>query len=156
MFTTFSLKKENPLTHKELMALFRLVELYQNTPQGRWLLDLPWALYKFYWCEAMRNGAVMGAYAPSKGRSIFLQPHHENGKSWLECIASTIIHELRHAWQYERNPAKYIASSLPLVRELTLERDAKAIDEKARPFFERVVANRAKRAFEERIKKNEN
>jgi hypothetical protein len=48
--------------------------------------------------------------------------------SMLEELASTCAHELKHREQYKRNPVKYWLLSVPGLREITLEREAKRVE----------------------------
>ena len=45
-------------------------------------------------------------------------------KDWLANLLPVVIHELRYVWQYRRSPLTYCLFSIPILREITLERDA--------------------------------
>ena len=48
---------------------------------------------------------------------------------WAQEICSTYIHELHHRWQFQRwGLVKYILRAIPVIRQATLERTAKAIE----------------------------
>ena len=75
--------------------------------------------------------------------------------TWAEFITPTVIHELRHAWQFMRRPWLYILCSLPVLREFTLERDARSIGREAENIVESTVGWHDGREFERRRERKE-
>lgn len=149
VFTIFSLKNSKNLDDIELAYLRKMLAAYSVTNEGLWLQTLPWTKMEFYWCPSMtvENG-VMGCFSPIYGDKIFLQPFDYNGMSnhidgrvnWIEQLFITIIHELRHAYQWKRSKIGYIICALPILRQFTLEVDANAEQKKATPFAEKWEA----------------
>ena len=141
MFTVLSLKKSYMLAADELRYLLSMLQRYAVTPDGDWLASLlqdreP----NFYWCEAMETGDVLGCFTPIRPDAIYLQPREQTVPDaqgrvfWLELIFDTVVHELRHMFQYRRHPFLYVLCALPGLRQLTLEKDAKSVEDGARRF----------------------
>lgn len=143
MFTLFDLKKSVPLTAEELRHLLSALRRFAATDFGRWLAPLleP-SEPAFFWNEAMKDGPVMGCFTPLHPRAVFLKPHtqytdapEKHGRAfWCEMIFPTVVHELRHMWQFRRHPCRYVLCALPGLRQFTLERDAKAVEDDAQRF----------------------
>ena len=78
----------------------------------------------------------------TSGNTIYLQPedvyNSGKGSQWPELQVPTLIHELRHKWQFERNKLLYILCCILIVREFTIERDAEKITKKAYDFCEEM------------------
>ena len=155
MFTTFSLLKSQEVNADEKRQFWRLLETYSKTDAGNWMNDFQWRAFIINWCPAMLDSdGVMGAYVPWLGNKVFLLPSDSPvvaGREdyWPGLIASTLVHELRHAWQYRRNPILYVICCLPVLREFTLERDAWAITKPAEDFFAELDNLHASQKFEE-------
>ncbi len=151
MFTLFHLKNSKPVTAAEHDALCRVLDDYARTPAGVWLANLPYHRFTYKYCPAMADSDVMGCWLPMYETTVFLRPCDVPGPdsvTWIETIAASVIHELRHAWQFKRAPLLYILACLPMIRDLTIERDAKQITEKADKIVENVLAWRQGQAFE--------
>lgn len=160
--TTFDLIVSYPVPVKERKEFDYLLSAYAQTPQGSWLNDMAWRGFEFKYCQKMAESSVMGAFVVTKPQTIFLMPEsatilHDaifNAKhrsAWPEIIVPTLIHELRHAWQYRRRKWLYVLCCLPVIREFTIESDAKRITREADKFFEIFNARRTAREFEERM-----
>ena len=146
MFNVFSLKNSTPLTAEERRWLLRLLDGYEDCTSGQFLREFPWSICDFRWCHSMTpDNGVMGCFSPIHPDTLYLMPQNASIKPvdgrvyWLEEIFPTVIHELRHAWQFRENPVGYVLCSLPLIRQLTLERDAVREQEKARLFSEKWI-----------------
>lgn len=141
MFTIFSVKKSTLLTADELRYLLSMLQRYAVTPDGDWLASqLQEREPDFYWCMAMEKGDVIGCFTPLHPNAIYLQPNVPDVPDrpgrffWLELIFDTVVHELRHMFQYRRHPFLYVLCALPGLRQLTLEKDAKSVEDGARRF----------------------
>lgn len=160
MFTVFDLKDSTPLAPDELRAVRRVLEDYCRTAAGAWLRNFPFRRFELRWCPAM-TGDVMGAFTLLHPWTIYLMPWSGEAVdgmrdyariSWAELITPTVIHELRHAWQFRRNPLLYAVCCLPLLREITLERDARRICCEAESIVESTTGWHTGREFERRRK----
>lgn len=168
MFTVFDLKESTPLASDELRAVWRVLDDYSRTAAGAWLRGFPFRRFELRWCPAM-NDAVMGAFLPARPRVIYLMPpadyfaeldpkifsdglarqlRDQARITWAEFITPTVIHELRHAWQFARCPWLYVLCSLPVLREYTLELDAQRIGREAENIVESTVGWHDGRKFE--------
>ena len=130
MFTTSKLKNSTKIADSQVDEFHRLLDLYANTTRGRWINDINYKDYILYWCHSMNtDNGVMGAFIPSKGKRVYLLPesNRQSTNFWCSLIASTLVHELRHAWQYQNNKILYTICCLPILRNFTLERDADKI-----------------------------
>ena len=141
MFTVFSLKKSRSLTAEELRYLFKMLNRYADTEAGKWLTSLLQEREPdFFWSPAMEDGDVMGCFTLLHPRAVYLKPHEQTVPEmsdriyWIELIFDTVVHELRHMWQWRFYSVFYILCALPGLRQLTLERDAKAVENDARRF----------------------
>lgn len=169
MFTSFDLIVSYPVPVRERKEYDYLLAAYSATPQGQWLNDMAWRGFEFKYCQKMAESSVMGAFVVSAPRTIYIMPSNTDdfnfpipavrrspiaaGRTgWSEIIVPTVIHELRHAWQYRRCKWLYVICCLPGLRQLTLERDAWKITRKAEKIFEKFNANRTAREFEEHMK----
>ena len=144
MFTTFSLVQSVPLTSGQLSRLMHYVTCYSQTREGRWLNDFEFRSIPVEWCYAMEpNDGILGAFSSLTGK-IYLQPEDvdkiAHGSAWVELLAPTMIHELRHVWQYTRNKLLYVLCCIPGVRRLTLERDAWRETDPAQEFCDQLMA----------------
>ncbi|MDD5697665.1 MAG: hypothetical protein PHH77_03525 [Victivallaceae bacterium] len=158
MFTSFSLSKNRPLTEEQKHRFHELLEVYSHSRQGQWLSDIPFHQFEIRWCDAMTpDSGVMGAFVPWLGRKVFLMPTEPPlikgmADPWPEQIAPTLVHELRHAWQYQKYKILYIFCCLPGLREITLERDAWKITNDAQRFFSECEKTRCAAKFAARQK----
>lgn len=128
--------------HQEKDWLIDLLDTYAETPEGNWLNSIPYETVEYFWCDAMTTeSGILGA-RPLFGNEIFLAPNPgatspEVNKHWIECIAPTAIHELRHLYQ-QKIYGKLLWSILRLPEvlpcfygKLLIEKDALAIEEQA-------------------------
>lgn len=144
MFTTFSLAKSVELTDGQRERLMHYVTRYANTREGAWLNDFEFRAVPIWWNYAMEPGdGILGAFSFLTGK-VYLQPEEidkiARGSAWVELLAPTLIHELRHVWQYKRHPLWYILCCIPGLRQITLERDAWRETEPAQRFCDRLMA----------------
>ena len=153
MFTTFSLLKSDGITESERQEFAKLLSYYSNTPEGAWLNELPYQAYEIRWCSNMqKTDGVMGAYMPWLGKKVFLLPSANPPvvpmrDPWPGSIAPTLVHELRHAWQYKKYKWLYVLCCLPVLRKFTLERDAWNQTQPAQTYFETLEKNRSAAEF---------
>ena len=145
MFTVFALAKSVPLTDGQRERLMHYVSRYAKTRNGLWLNDFEFRAIKLEWCYAMKpSDGILGAFSFLTGK-VYLQPEEidkiARGSAWVELLAPTLIHELRHVWQYKRNPLKYILCCIPGLRQITLERDAWRETEPAQDFCDELMAS---------------
>ena len=158
MFTTFSLLKSEEITESERLEFAKLLGYYSHTPEGAWLNELPHQAYEIRWCSNMKKtDGVMGAFLPWLGKKVFLLPAENTPDvrmrdPWPGLIAPTLVHELRHAWQFKRHPWLYVLCCLPVLREFTLERDAWAQTKPAQNYFETLESHRSAAEFAARSK----
>ena len=104
------------------------------------------------WCPAMcDSGGVMGCFSPIFSQKVFLLPQENEVKDrrdredirrvyWLEQLFPTIIHELRHAYQWRKYKIGYILCALPALREITLEKGAREAQRQSESFAARWTA----------------
>lgn len=152
MFTVFDLKNSVPFSGEETAAVWRVLDDYSRTAAGAWLRGFPFRRFELRWCPAMTDD-VMGAFLPSRPWTVYLMPPDAEVNNyariaWAEYITPTVIHELRHAWQFRRRPWLYVLCSLPVLREFTLERDARSIGREAENIVIRAIGWHDGRKFE--------
>ena len=150
MFTLFDLKNSVPLTPQETAAVWHVLDDYSRTAAGAWLRGFPVRSFELRWCPAMTD-AVMGAFVPSRPRTNYLRPEQTGmavSTTWAEIMTPTVIHELRHAWQFMRCPWLYVLCALPVLREYTLEVDAGRIGREAETIVENMLGWHDGLAFE--------
>ena len=148
MPTIFEIKKtSNNLTENEKNELFRLLEYYASRKEGEWLNSMDWKNeFEYYWCRAFRGSDILGA-KPLIGNSIYIQeglqsPIEGTELFWIQLMSSTVIHELRHAWQQKRYGKilwcfLYFPEHLPfLYGKGLIEGDAFAISDEAQTLIE--------------------
>lgn len=143
MLTTRKMKKSSrPLNADERQMLITILDSYAGTDEGRWLATIPYTECEYFWCKAMNcDNGILGA-RPLYGKDIYLAPNPgattpEVIKHWIECIAPTAIHELRHL--YQQNVYGKILWSILRLPELLpclygkvlIEKDALKIEEQA-------------------------
>ena len=142
MFTLLDLPDSYEIPEAERKRMFRIAEKYASLPQGDWMNAINWRGINLKWARGMtpENG-VMGCYVPF-ANTIYLQPEDVylsgKGSQWPELMVPTLIHELRHKYQYEGNKLLYILCCLPFLREYTLEKDAYRITQFAQEFCEEL------------------
>lgn len=143
MFTLFDLSDSYEVPESERNRMFRRVNQFAQTENGEWLNAINWRAVNLKWALGMtRKKSVIGCFV-FKSNTIYLQPEnvYESTKysQWVELIAPTLIHELRHKWQYERNMLAYLCLCwLPILRKWTLERDCEKIEKAAEAFCEEM------------------
>ena len=109
----------NDLERDEIKRqLVMLVRKYCLTEEGAWITDFEWTKIPVELKEL--KGSVMGKY--SFGKIIIRECYDAN------IIFSTYVHELRHRWQWLKNPLMYICGKV--IRPI-IEKDAYAIQDKA-------------------------
>lgn len=148
MFTIFSLRKgSRPFSDQEKEYLASFLRDYSALQIGAWLAAVDWPNFEFRWCPAMtiQNG-IMGAFSLIYPRTIFLMEPtfvcatiaaKANRPFWVDVFLPTIVHELRHVLQYQRNQILYTLCCLPVLRQLTIERDAKKATDDVAPFAQK-------------------
>lgn len=127
--------------------LIEILDSYSETQEGNWLNSIPYETsVEYFWCDCMgaENG-ILGA-RPLFGNEIFLASNPgatspEVIKHWIECIAPTAIHELRHLYQ-QKHYGKILWSILRLPEvipflygKVFIERDAFAVQDEAEKFI---------------------
>lgn len=128
MFTLLELRKSKQFSLQQTVYLRQLLIQYRKTPQGCWLWDIPIHQFQFYWCPAMSvTNGVLGAFTPFYSYKIFTMPQQqaveELSQFYIELMFPTIVHQLRHAWQYMYRDGilLYMLKSLPVVRQFTIQ-----------------------------------
>ena len=112
MFTIFHAKiTRYPLMPVQKNILFKWISHYESHG-GSWLGKFPWRECRFYWSDAMAQSDVLGAASSFSG-DVYLQ--NEATDSWAAS----------GKWDPE------IWGALIAPRNLTLEKDASAVAEKA-------------------------
>lgn len=143
MFTQFKMTKNaKPLTADECNKLFELLDAYAQTEDGDWLNSVEYRAVDYYWSPAMTlDSGIMGA-KPLLKNSIYLMPSNTaDTVFWIELIASTVVHELRHVYQQNRlGKVLWSILKLPeyipgLYGKVYIEKDAFAAGDKADLFF---------------------
>ena len=88
-----------------------------------------------YWNDkyTVDNG-IMGSFSIMEPNCIDLNPL---GKSVPERIIPTIVHELRHRWQFYHNPVLYLFKSIPIIRNYTIEITAYDLESEADVLIEK-------------------
>lgn len=152
MFTLFDLPDSYPIPDAERNRMLRRVKQFAQLPEGEWLNAINWQAVKLKWCCGMtQENGVMGCFV-FMTNTIYLMPEdpYMSGKKsgWPELIVPTLIHELRHKWQFERNKLLYILCCLPLLREITIERDAWKTTQFAQDFCDNLDAAEASAEYE--------
>ena len=152
MFSIFKLKESVRFSEDEEAYLRRMLQRYSVTRQGLWLQELDYRQFHFLWCPAMcDSGGVMGCFSPIFPHKVFLLPQENEVKDrrdredirrvyWLEQLFPTIIHELRHAYQWRKCKLGYILCALPVLREFTLEKGANEAQRQSESFAARWTA----------------
>lgn len=123
--------------------LIDILDAYAKTPEGHWLNSVLYATsVEYFWCDCMEAGNGILCARPLFGNEIFLASnpgatYPEVIKHWIECIAPTAIHELRHLYQ-QKVYGKLLWAILRLPEvlpcfygKLLIEKDALAIEEQA-------------------------
>lgn len=145
MLTTRTMKKKSHLMpERERIYLISLLDAYAATAEGDWLNIVPYKDCEYFWCDAMTTeSGILGA-RPLFGKDIYLAAHPQGFKPseeiinhWIESLAPTAIHELRHLFQ-QKCYGKLLWSILrlpellpPLYGKVIIERDALEVEEKA-------------------------
>ena len=152
MFTLFDLLDSYEIPEAERKRMFRIAEKYASLPQGDWMNAINWRGVNLKWARGMnQENGVMGCYV-FMTNTIYLQPEDVylsgKGSQWPELMVPTLIHELRHKYQYEGNKVKYVLCCLPFLREWTLEKDAYRITQFAQDFCDKLDAAEASAKYE--------
>lgn len=152
MFTLFDLPESYDVSENEQNRMFRRVNQFAQLPEGEWLNSINWRAVTLKWaCGMNQENGVMGCYVFANN-TVYLQPEDvymsSKYSSWPELITPTLIHELRHKWQYERNKLLYILCCLPFLREITIERDAWKTTQSAQDFCDKLDAAEASAEYE--------
>lgn len=140
MFTIFHAKiTRYPLMPVQKNILFKWISHYESHG-GPWLGKFPWRECRFYWSDAMAQSDVLGAASSFSG-DVYLQNEATDSwaasgkwgpEIWGALIAPSAVHELRHLYQRRKlGLLIYAVLALPVLRNLTLEKDASAVAEKA-------------------------
>ena len=162
MFTSFSLLRSRTASYIEHHELRKLLDYYAATEEGKWLQSLNYRSFTIKWCDAMAtdNTGIMGAFAVWSPTTIYLLPLGAPPPppgfrdTWLTLIAPTLVHELRHAWQYRKSKLLYALCCLPGLRAITLERDAWRQTQPAQKYFETLEKHRSAAEFAARSSQN--
>jgi hypothetical protein len=90
-----------------LIQLQIKVGQYSDTPNGKWLKEFDWSGVPVAFKDDL-PGYIAGYYSFN---GITLR------KADVSSIFSIYVHELRHRWQWKKNPLKYIIGKLyrPLI-----------------------------------------
>lgn len=152
MFTLFDLPESYDVPENERNRMLRRVKQFAQLPEGEWLNAINWQAVNLKWCCGMtQENGVMGCFVFATN-TIYLMPEdvYVSGKNsgWAELIVPTLLHELRHKYQFERNKLLYILCCLPILRELTIEKDADKITKKADEFCEEMDRVEAEAEYE--------
>ena len=131
MFTIFDTFESYPMDENDRKILKEMLEIAMKDSVFQWLKELPLDRISFRFCPAITDSnSVMGAFTLLHPLSVFLRDDPERittlrGRSfWIELLFPTIVHELRHLWQFRTHPILYVLCGIPGVRFLTIERDA--------------------------------
>ena len=135
--------------------LKEMLEIAMKDSVFQWLKELPLDRISFRFCPTItESNDVMGAFTILHPLSVFLRDDPERittlkGRSfWIELLFPTILHELRHLWQFQKYPGLYILCSIPGLRLLTLERDAELHQKAAEGVADSYTAMRDRADFE--------
>ena len=127
MFSIFDLRNSRDLADYEKEYLMMLLNEAKQKEEFRWLNQLHLNSICIKECPKMSGTDILGAFTPLAPDSIFIQrlTQYVPGRPfWLEIVFSTILHELRHMFQFKKNRILYFLCTLPFIRNLTIERDA--------------------------------
>lgn len=100
------------------------VRQYRYTIQGKWLNDIQWEAVPVTFKETL-PGHIAGMY--SCGKIVLLHAD-------ISTIFPIYVHELRHRWQWQNNPLKYLVGKILLFRRL-IENDADREQQKADDWY---------------------
>ena len=129
MFTVLSLRNSYPLSADQRAYLMELLDAYALTEGGSWLNYVGYKDFAFKWCDKMNlDNGIMGAFSPLYKNTIFMLPDSNKAFQdqacshfWVQLLFPTVVHQLRHAWQYQTMGLLYTLACLPIVRELTIQ-----------------------------------
>lgn len=153
MFTILQLKNSQPLNQACQQYIRETLNKFSLTTDGLWLRTLKIDTVQFKWCPAMQQSDILGAFCPVSSDTVYIQPHELSVNleqdaqtqlqiTWLQSIFSTVVHQLRHMYQWRKNKFSYTLASLPLLRQVTLQRDAQRVQVSAQLFAQREAAIR--------------
>ena len=86
-------------------------------------VQLP-GIVRVFWEPGIIESGTLGKFRWWRPNEITLG----GDATMLEQLASTVAHELTHRAQFYRSPPLYFLLSVPGLRELTLEREAKKVE----------------------------
>ena len=123
-----------PISVDEERFVRAFLKEYAASPGGDWLADVPVDKMSFRFCSVL-SGDTNGLFSWLHPNTIFLAAPPQDLFSilWVTSHFRTIIHELRHAWQWRQNSLWYLLRCT--IRRWTLEKDAKAVEEAALSFI---------------------
>lgn len=153
MFTILQLKNSQPLNQACQQYIREVLNRFSLTTDGLWLRALKLDDVQFKWCPAMQQSDILGAFCPVSSNTVYIQPpkmlvqfaqdaQTQIQISWLQNIFSTVVHQLRHMYQWRKNKFSYMLASLPLLRQVTLQKDAQRVQVSAQLFAQREAAIR--------------
>ena len=156
MFTIFSTLRSCPMDVNDRNALEEMRANALKDSVFQWLREIPLNRISFNFCPAItESDSVLGAFSILHPLAVFLRDDPERIKTkpggrsvWIELLFPTIIHELRHLWQFRRHPLLFILCSIPGLRYLTLERDADLYRKAAECIADSYTAIRDRADFE--------
>ena len=160
MFTVFSTFRSYSMDEYDYRVLTEMLSCIQSDPSFHWLREIPWSRVSFRFCPAItETDSIMGAFSILQPFSIFLRDNPNRVKNlpggrsfWIEILFPTIIHELRHLWQFKKHPLLFILCAIPGIRSLTTERDAELCRKEAEIFSGNYTASKDREFFEQRRK----
>ena len=159
MFSFLLKKGAIPFTEKEDRFTKEMLRIFRDHCQkeGAFIHQMDLDKYQFFWSVYMKEhmddkhfGGIMGCWDPGTRWKIFLLPMTQNpiiqqnkysiadeqalasaDYLLIDCMATTLIHELNHAWQFSVNPVLWIINRLvttvveyiPFLKKITLEHD---------------------------------
>lgn len=153
MFTVLQLKNSQPLSQACQQYIREVLNKFSLTTDGLWLRTLKLDDVQFKWCPAMQQSDILGAFCPVSSNTVYIQPpkmlvqfaqdaQTQIQISWLQNIFSTVVHQPRHMYQWRKNKFSYMLASLPLLRQVTLQKDAQRVQVSAQLFAQREAAIR--------------
>jgi hypothetical protein len=142
MITVFNATKNTtPLTAQQNTVLWKCINAYSKTEEGKWLKELNWESFKYLWKSDL-EGSDVQAIRPLTGNSIILQPNVDNSDYWVQLMAAPAIHELRHVWQRKKYGLLAYSLLAPWGRlfpeTAPLEKDAFDQQDKANDFILKI------------------
>ena len=139
MITIFNCTKNTEnLTPLERKELFKYIDAYKDTQEGEWLKQVTYRSVTYKWGKDLIGTDVMGIRPITLCDDVIvLQPSANPNDFWVQLMASTAIHELRHIYQQMKYgllvySIMSIPSKIPFLYHVSpLERDAFTEQDKA-------------------------